>query len=61
LLSGYEGLASREAAIPAPNRFALDLAARRIVQLYRDWGKPEKAEEWREKLSVTQARVPHKL
>ena len=51
LLSGYEGMIQREATIPAENRPELRRAEDWIVQLYQDWGKPEKAAEWRAKLS----------
>ncbi|MBV9036608.1 MAG: hypothetical protein JO182_19120 [Acidobacteriaceae bacterium] len=37
----------RENIIPAYNRPKLEQAGERIVQLYQDWGKPEKAAEWR--------------
>ena len=50
LVSGYEGMIERQAAIPAPERPELDQARERIVQLYQDWGKPEKAAEWRVRL-----------
>ena len=49
LLSGHRGMFEREAAIPAASRYKLKQAGRWIVQLYQDWGKPEKAAEWREK------------
>jgi serine/threonine protein kinase/tetratricopeptide (TPR) repeat protein len=52
LLSGYQGMLQRESTIPAANRFYLQQAGRWIVQLYSDWGKPEKAAEWRKKLKV---------
>jgi len=47
LISGYEGMIQREAMISAPDRTNLRDAGDRMVQLYRDWGKPEKAAEWR--------------
>jgi tetratricopeptide (TPR) repeat protein len=47
LLSGYEGMLQREATIPAASRIKLEQARKWIVQLYQDWGKPEKAAEWR--------------
>jgi Tfp pilus assembly protein PilF/predicted Ser/Thr protein kinase len=50
LLSGFQGLLQRKAAIPSASRYALDQAGERIIQLYRAWGKPEKAAEWRQKL-----------
>ncbi len=50
LLSGYDGLQQRQAAIPAESRSALKDAGERIVRLYSDWGKPEKAAEWTRRL-----------
>jgi hypothetical protein len=50
LLAGHEGLASRQATIPFENRIALARSINWIVQLYREWGKPDKAAEWSEKL-----------
>jgi len=47
LLSGYEGMEQRVDAIPAASRFRLEQAGKRIVELYQNWGKPEKASEWR--------------
>jgi hypothetical protein len=52
LLSGYRGLVERESAIPAVDRKAVALAGDRIVQLYEDWGKSEKAAEWRLRLQT---------
>jgi len=53
LLSGYQGLKQRELAIPWANRSALKQAGERIVELYQDWGKPEKAAESRERLRLS--------
>ena len=50
LISGYQGMLQREAAIPLEDRPVLPQAAERIVQLYEKWEKPEKAAEWRERL-----------
>jgi non-specific serine/threonine protein kinase/serine/threonine-protein kinase len=55
LLSGYNGLLERESRIPFSLRPALEQAGERVVQLYRDWGMPEKAAAWRERLQVTAA------
>jgi eukaryotic-like serine/threonine-protein kinase len=52
LVSGYQGMVQREAAIPFEDRPALKQAGEGIVQLYESWGKPEKAAEWREKLQM---------
>jgi hypothetical protein len=51
IVSGYEGLKDREARIPPPWKPRLTEAAERLVKLYEDWGKPEKAAEWRARLS----------
>jgi hypothetical protein len=45
----------RKATIPAPNRSNLTQAGEWIVQLYREWGKPEEAAEWRAKLDGEKA------
>jgi hypothetical protein len=50
LVSGYQGMMQREAAIPLEERPVLSQAGERIVQLYENWEKPEKAAEWRERL-----------
>ncbi len=55
LVSGYEGMIQREATIPSENRNSLEEAGKRIVQLYQNWGKPEKAAEWTEKLQRAKA------
>jgi hypothetical protein len=50
LISGYDGLTQREAKMGATDRSNLKEARERIVELYQDWGKPEKAAEWKQKL-----------
>ena len=50
LLSGYEGMMQRISAIPAHSRFRLEQAGKQIVDLYRKWGRPEKAAEWLSRL-----------
>jgi tetratricopeptide (TPR) repeat protein len=52
LIAGYEGLLRWQASIPAEWRADLERARQWIVALYRDWGKPEQAAEWREKIQV---------
>ena len=49
LVRGYEGLAARAAKIPAPYRKALPEALERIIRLYDEWGKKDRAAAWREK------------
>jgi tetratricopeptide (TPR) repeat protein/tRNA A-37 threonylcarbamoyl transferase component Bud32 len=53
LIAGYEGMAARQDSIPAGNRGELSDAGERIVQLYTDWGKPEQAAQWRQKVEHT--------
>jgi tetratricopeptide (TPR) repeat protein len=50
MISGYQGMLQREAAIPLEDRLVLSQAGERIVQLYEKWEKPEKAAEWRQRL-----------
>ena len=52
LVSGYEGLRQRIATVPAYNRRQLVQVGKWIVQLYQEWGKPDKAAEWRARLSA---------
>ena len=51
IVSGYEGMKAREARIPPPGRPRLAEAAERVVRLYEDWGKKDKAAEWRARLA----------
>jgi hypothetical protein len=50
LLSAYQVLVKQAANLPQSSRSAVEQARERIVQLYQDWAKPEKAAEWREKI-----------
>jgi tetratricopeptide (TPR) repeat protein len=49
LLEGYQGMLARKSRIDIPDWYHLDLAHEWLVQLYKDWGKPDKAAEWRRK------------
>jgi len=49
LLEGYEGMLARKDRMDVPDQYHLELAHKWIVQLYQDWGKPDKAAEWRSK------------
>jgi tetratricopeptide (TPR) repeat protein len=49
LLEGYEGLKKREAQIPANWKSCLSQVPDWLWQLYKAWGKPEKAAEWEKK------------
>ncbi len=50
LVDGYQKMMERKPPIPADGRFELAQAGEGIVRMYQDWGKPEKANEWRQKL-----------
>jgi serine/threonine protein kinase/tetratricopeptide (TPR) repeat protein len=55
IVSGFEGMKSREAMIPAPFRSQrLSEAIQRAVRLYDSWGKPGCAALWRQKLATGQ-------
>jgi len=47
LLEGYRGMLARKELTPVPSWRHLDSAHEWIVQLYKAWGKPQKAAEWR--------------
>ena len=47
LLDGYRGMFARKDQMGVPNWRHLDRARDWIVQLYRAWGKQEKAVEWK--------------
>jgi len=51
LLSGYTGMIQRKTTIPASSKSNLTQAGDWIIQLYRDWGQPDKATEWQAKLA----------
>jgi eukaryotic-like serine/threonine-protein kinase len=50
LLGGYRGMFARKSRIGAPDRYHLQLAHQWLVQLYKDWGKPQKAAEMAKEL-----------
>ncbi len=47
LLEGYQGMLARKNRMAVPDWYHLDRAREWIVELYRAWGKPMKAAEWR--------------
>jgi len=51
LLSGYDGLIQHRDAIPLLNKSSLIDAGEWIVELYRAWGRADKATEWESKLA----------
>jgi hypothetical protein len=57
LVASYQGLLQRDDAIPADTKSAVQQAGERIVRLYADWGKPNEAAVWREKLATPNTAV----
>lgn len=55
LLSGYEGLKQRAAAIPPHAKSHLTKALERLVRLHQNWGKEEKAAHWQKELELVRA------
>jgi serine/threonine protein kinase len=55
LISGYEGMKQREAKFPPVVKGWMMENGERVVELYKAWGKPQKAAEWREKLKAAAA------
>lgn len=55
LLLGYDGLIQHSDAIPLTSKSNLIDAGEWIVQLYRAWGRSEKAAEWQAKLAGEKA------
>jgi tetratricopeptide (TPR) repeat protein len=58
-VAAYDGL-RHQIAIPRDNRWALDQAAERIVQLYRAWGRPQQAAEWSQRLEPEISAAHHR-
>ncbi len=52
LLTAYETMIQRRDKIPAASQPDLESAGTKIVRLYEDWGKPDRAAEWRSKLTA---------
>ena len=55
MVAAYEALIQRKASIPLANVPVIDQAGQRVIQLYRDWGKPEKSAEWTRRLERSKA------
>lgn len=53
LICGYNGLRDREAAIPVANKPRVAKAGERIMRLYEETARPDKAAEWKRKLRET--------
>jgi serine/threonine protein kinase/Tfp pilus assembly protein PilF len=50
LISGYNGLHDRQDKIPASNKPSLRKAIERLIRLYEETGKSDKAAEWKQRL-----------
>jgi tetratricopeptide (TPR) repeat protein len=61
LLSGYAGLVQRKSTIPSIYPSAIQQAGERLVQLYEQWGRSEKASDWRNKIQAGAAAGVPKL
>ena len=46
LVEGYQGMLARKSNMADADRSNLELARKGLVQLYKDWGKPEKAAQF---------------
>jgi tetratricopeptide (TPR) repeat protein len=49
LADGYQGMLARKDKMAIPDWYYVDRAHEWLVKLYQDWGKPEKAAEWKKK------------
>ncbi len=52
VVAGYEGLKARASRVPLTDRFRVPAAADQVVRLYEQWGKPDQATAWKEKLGL---------
>jgi hypothetical protein len=51
IVAGYDGMKAREARIPPPGMPRFAEGAERVIRLYEEWGKKDKAAEWRTRLA----------
>jgi hypothetical protein len=52
LVAGCQGLLSRKSAVTADDRRVFQAAREWIVQFYESLSKPDKAAEWRQRLTL---------
>ncbi len=52
------GMTARKDRMGIAEQVHLDATAARIVALYRDWGKPDKAAEWAAEWKTVHSRTP---
>ncbi len=57
VIGGYEGMKARATKIPPTGKPRLPEAAERVIQLYEDWGKPEKLIAWKVKFGLAELPV----
>jgi hypothetical protein len=57
LLSGFNGMQERAAAIPTANKPRLGKAVQRLIRLYDETERPENAVAWRQKLGELMSSV----
>jgi hypothetical protein len=55
VLSGYEGMKARETTIPLADKRRLAETGSLLIELYDAWGKKDKADEWRKRLSASRS------
>jgi tetratricopeptide (TPR) repeat protein len=53
LVKGYEGMAQLEGSVSPENRAFIRESGQRIVQMYTDWHKSDRAAAWRARLGLT--------
>jgi hypothetical protein len=51
IVSGYEGMKAREAKISPAGKSCFTEVAERVIRVYEEWSKKDKAAEWRTKLA----------
>jgi len=56
MVQGYEGMKACESKMPAYAKFRLTQAVERLIKLYTDWNKPDKAARWQKDLEAKKAR-----
>jgi tetratricopeptide (TPR) repeat protein len=52
LLEGYQGMLKRKNRIDVPDWYHVDRAGEWLVELYRGWGRPKEAADWRARVAA---------
>jgi serine/threonine protein kinase/tetratricopeptide (TPR) repeat protein len=58
IVAGYERMKARESRIIVPERSRLHEAAVRVIRLYEDWIKPDRATAWKARLGMPDLPAP---